>query len=149
MATRGSHRNRLQRRSHSDVRRSRVEQTHTAESEGCGDLHIDTVGQKEIGQRNLHIKRPTMKHTTEGMMEGNKKTHRPLKHEPRRQRGSFPATLCLRTCLSTCQLGISHGWCSRGARLRADAFQHRGPLSGHEMVVMWRGTSLGQPALQS
>lgn len=36
-----------------------------------------------------------------------------------------------------------------GARLRGDTSQHRGPLSRHETMVMWPGTSLGQPALQS
>ena len=36
-----------------------------------------------------------------------------------------------------------------GAGLCGDTSQHRGPLSRHETVVMWPGTSLGQPALQS
>lgn len=45
------------------------------------------------------------------MMEGNTDPHTPstLKHDPRRQKASLPATLCLHTCLSVCQLCISHG----------------------------------------
>lgn len=60
-ATRDSQSNRLQQRSHSDMRGCRVEQTPREKSKGYGDLHNDRFEQKEIGQRNLHIKRPTMK----------------------------------------------------------------------------------------
>ncbi|KAI9535580.1 hypothetical protein NQZ68_003134 [Dissostichus eleginoides] len=35
------------------------------------------------------------------------------------------------------------------ARLREDTAQHRGPLNRDETIVMWPGTGLGQPALQS
>lgn len=45
-ATRESQRNRLQQRSHGDMRECRVEQTPREKSEGYGDLHIDRFERK-------------------------------------------------------------------------------------------------------
>lgn len=108
VATRDGRRNSMQRRT--NMRRSRVRETRSV-------------------WRCAHEK-SNISNRTEGSDGGESEpTPRPLKHDPGRQQGSLPATSCLHTCLSTCQLCISHGWCSRGARLRADTFRHRGPLS--------------------
>lgn len=94
MATRDARRNSMQRRS--NMRRSRARGTRSV-------------------WRRAH-KKSNISNWTEGSDGGESEpTQRPLKHDPGRQQGSLPATLCLHTCLSTCQLCISHGWCSRGA----------------------------------
>lgn len=60
-ATRDSQRNRLQQRSHSDVRECRVEQTPREKSEGYGDLHIDRFEQKRDWTEKFAHKKTTMK----------------------------------------------------------------------------------------